>query len=217
MHPRVQLVLGGVLTSIQFGDVVALCARGGVCHISHEKWLTHIPHPDSDYRDRLELKSTTDRTLGVGVIESEGTLLILTAATMMKAIIDVENVIAFDPQYDPSLVTRSSDLICCRHGQAKLIKSTMMQAIMYGALPEVRIRYGVHNPTSPKWAFRLQNPLHFSFPPELDEESLMRGAEQLSQAVLESGLLISSSFNLVLETETQIRRWYARITTSLLS
>lgn len=32
-----------------------------------------------------------------------------------------------------------------------------------------------------------QNPLHFSFPPEIDADALMSGAEQLSQAVLESG------------------------------
>jgi hypothetical protein len=62
--------------------------------------LIPTSHSDSDYKDRLELKSTTDRTLGVGVIQSEGTLLILTAATMMKATIDVDNVLAFDPQYD---------------------------------------------------------------------------------------------------------------------
>lgn len=37
-----------------------------------------------------------------------------------------------------------------------------------------------------------QNPLHFSFPPEIDEDSLMTGAEQLSQAILESGLQPSS-------------------------
>lgn len=34
-----------------------------------------------------------------------------------------------------------------------------------------------------------QNPLYFSFPPEIDEEALMSGAEQLSEAVLESGKL----------------------------
>lgn len=34
---------------------------------------------------------------------------------------------------------------------------------------------------------RYKNPLHFSFPPEVDEEALMSGAEQLSEAVLESG------------------------------
>ena len=38
---------------------------------------------------------------------------------------------------------------------------------------------------------KLQNPLHFSFPPEVDEEGLMQAAEQLSQTVLESGLVIS--------------------------
>jgi hypothetical protein len=32
-----------------------------------------------------------------------------------------------------------------------------------------------------------QNPLHFSFPPEIDEESLMSGASRLSSAILESG------------------------------
>ncbi len=32
-----------------------------------------------------------------------------------------------------------------------------------------------------------QNPLHFSFPPEIDEESLMSGASLLSSAILESG------------------------------
>lgn len=32
-----------------------------------------------------------------------------------------------------------------------------------------------------------QNPLRFSFPPELNEDALMQGAEQLSLAVLKSG------------------------------
>ncbi|KAJ8078829.1 hypothetical protein PM082_013112 [Marasmius tenuissimus] len=36
---------------------------------------------------------------------------------------------------------------------------------------------------------RFQNPLHFSFPPDVDEESLMQGAEQLSQAILHSGIV----------------------------
>jgi nuclear pore complex protein Nup133 len=34
--------------------------------------------------------------------------------------------------------------------------------------------------------YMSQNPLHFSLPPELNEESLMRGTEQLSRAILES-------------------------------
>ncbi|TFK42541.1 hypothetical protein BDQ12DRAFT_732185 [Crucibulum laeve] len=132
VHPRIQLLYEGSLVSVQYGDAVALCAI------------------DSEYQDRLELKSTTDRTLGVGVNQADNTLLVLTATTMLKASLDMEKITAFDPET----------------GRTNLIKSIMMQAILYGALPE--------------------NPLHFSFPPEVDEESLMRGAEQLSEAVLES-------------------------------
>ncbi|KAJ7109426.1 hypothetical protein C8R44DRAFT_634983 [Mycena epipterygia] len=132
VHPRIQVLLDGQLISVQFGDAVALCAR------------------DSDYRDRIELKSATDRTLGVGVVQNESALLILTAATMMKAQIDMDNVLVFNSET----------------GRANLIKSIMTQAIVYGSIPD--------------------NPLQFSFPPEVDEESLMQGAEQLSKAVLQS-------------------------------
>lgn len=132
VHPRIQVLLNGQLISIQFGDAVALCAR------------------ESDYRDRIELKSATDRTLGVGVVQGESALLILTAATMMRAQIDMDNVLVFNSET----------------GRANLIKSIMTQAILYGSIPD--------------------NPLQFSFPPEVDEESLMQGAEQLSKAVLES-------------------------------
>ena len=60
----------------------------------------------------------------------------------------------------------------------------MTQAILYGSYPEVRSRTSCehfHALTLP------QNPLHFSFPPEIDEESLMSGATLLSSAILESG------------------------------
>ncbi|KIL69792.1 hypothetical protein M378DRAFT_69338 [Amanita muscaria Koide BX008] len=132
MHPRIKLVLGGVIVIVQFGDAVALCAR------------------ESEYRDRLELKSITDRTLGIGVVQSDSTFLLLTASLMMKIYIDVDKVQTFDPHI----------------GHTNLIKSIMTQAILYGAIPK--------------------NPLYFSFPPEVDEEHLMQGAEQLSQAILES-------------------------------
>ncbi|KAJ7940617.1 Non-repetitive/WGA-negative nucleoporin C-terminal-domain-containing protein [Mycena leptocephala] len=132
VHPRIQVLLDGQLISVQFGDAVALCAR------------------DSDYRDRIELTSASDRTLGVGVVQNESALLILTAATMMKAQIDMDNVLVFNSET----------------GHANLIKSIMTQAIVYGSIPD--------------------NPLQFSFPPEVDEESLMQGAEQLSKAVLQS-------------------------------
>ncbi|GLB34911.1 putative non-repetitive/WGA-negative nucleoporin C-terminal [Lyophyllum shimeji] len=132
MHPRIKLVMDGALISVQFGDAVALCAR------------------DVDYRERLELKAATDRTLGVGVSQDDGPLLVLTAAMMMKVTINLDKVLAYDFE----------------HGEAKLVKSAMTQAILFGGLPE--------------------NPLQFSLPPDVDEESLMQGAEQLSQAVLES-------------------------------
>ncbi|KIK57777.1 hypothetical protein GYMLUDRAFT_45965 [Collybiopsis luxurians FD-317 M1] len=132
MHPRIQILPDGLLVSIQFGDAVALCARG------------------SDYQERLELKSATDRTLGVGVMQQDSVVLVLTAATMMKVNIDVDSVLTFDPE----------------SGRANLIKSIMTQAILYGSLPN--------------------NPLHFSFPPDVDEESLMQAAEQLSLAILQS-------------------------------
>jgi nuclear pore complex protein Nup133 len=60
----------------------------------------------------------------------------------------------------------------------------MTQAILYGSYPDVRpgtCRMEQYKLTLP------QNPLHFSFPPEIDEESLMSGATLLSNAILESG------------------------------
>ena len=53
---------------------------------------------ENEYMDRLELKSSTDRTLGVGVIENEPSILVLTAATMMKTTMDMDEVAAFHPE-----------------------------------------------------------------------------------------------------------------------
>ncbi|CCM02415.1 uncharacterized protein FIBRA_04513 [Fibroporia radiculosa] len=132
LHPRLQLVMNGELIVIQFGDAVALCAR------------------DTVYMDRLELKSATDRTLGVGVVDGESELLVLTATTMVKAYFELDRVSQFNSE----------------SGRATLMVSIMTQAILYGSNPE--------------------NPLQFSFPPEIDEEALMSGAQQLSQAILRS-------------------------------
>lgn len=81
-----------------------------------------IPRTDTEYMDRLELKSTSDRTFGLGVVEGESEILVLTAATLMRALIDEDAVANFDPE----------------HGRANLIKSTMTQAILYGSHAEVR-------------------------------------------------------------------------------
>ncbi|KAI0079884.1 hypothetical protein K474DRAFT_1696036 [Panus rudis PR-1116 ss-1] len=132
MHPRMKLIRPGKLVIIQFGDTVTVCAV------------------ENEFMDRLELKSASDRTLGIGIVEKESEFLVLTAATLMKTYVDIDAVKKFDPE----------------HGRANLIKSTMTQAILYGSHPE--------------------NPLYFSFPPEIDEEALMIGAEQLSRAILES-------------------------------
>ncbi|EEB97429.1 hypothetical protein MPER_03255, partial [Moniliophthora perniciosa FA553] len=77
--PYQSLLPDGLLVTIQFGDAVALCAR------------------ESDYQERLELKSATDRTFGVGVMPSESVVLILTAATMMKVNVNIDKVLTFDP------------------------------------------------------------------------------------------------------------------------
>ncbi|KAG6907355.1 hypothetical protein DXG01_009239 [Tephrocybe rancida] len=132
MHPRIRLALDGAVISVQFGDAVAFCSR------------------DVNYRGRLELKSATDRTLGVGISQDDGPILVMTAAIMMKVDMKLDEVLAYD----------------IGNGETKLVKSAMTQAILFSGLPD--------------------NPLQFSLPPDVDEESLMQGAEQLSQAVLES-------------------------------
>ncbi|KAI0035097.1 hypothetical protein K488DRAFT_44136 [Vararia minispora EC-137] len=130
--PQLQLMLNGLLFVVQFGDAITICAR------------------DNDYQDRIVLKSAEDRTLGVGVIDAHSELLILSATTLMKVVVDYDEVSAFDYE----------------SGQSGLIKDIMTQAILYGSYPG--------------------NPLHFGFPPEVDEDSLMSGAEMLSTAILKS-------------------------------
>lgn len=50
--------------------------------------------------DRLELRNSTDRTLGLGVLPSAGgELLVLTAATMMKVYVDMDQIAKFDREW----------------------------------------------------------------------------------------------------------------------
>ena len=60
--------------------------------------------------DRLELKSSTDRTLGVGVVEEERSLLVLTATTMMKTTIDMAEVSRFHPESAAEAITNTLEL-----------------------------------------------------------------------------------------------------------
>lgn len=136
MQPQLQLIPKDALLVVHFGDAITICAK------------------DTEYKDRIRLKSAADRMLGVGIVSDQSELLVLTAATVMKATVDSDKVANFDPAT----------------GRSTLIQSIMSQAIKFGSLPE--------------------NPLHFSFPPEIDEDSLMSGAEQLSRAILESDHLV---------------------------
>lgn len=101
---------------------------------------------------------------------------------MMKVTLDYDRVENFHPEYahvlSPAfsdtcltLLVRLSllimDMDMDRTGRSNLIQSIMTQAILYGS--------------------NADNPLSFSFPPEIDEDSLMAGAEQLSRSILESG------------------------------
>ncbi len=98
MHPRIQLVYGGSIISVQFGDAVALCARGLQIYTSTNLFSESGNVLESEYRDRLELKSSSDRTLGVGVNLSTNFLLILTATNMMKVSLDLDKIKAFKPE-----------------------------------------------------------------------------------------------------------------------
>ena len=87
------------MVSVQFGDAVALCARGwspAICFFAGHLSVYAI---DSDYQDRLELKSNNNRTLGFGVILSTNALLILTATTMMKIKLDLDVIQAFHAEW----------------------------------------------------------------------------------------------------------------------
>ena len=88
---------------------------------------------ESEYQDRIQLKSQADRTLGVGVHQGNNSLLVLTASSMMQVQLSLDKIRRFSPQT----------------GRTNLIKSTMMQAILYGSLPEVshNIVYRVPWPT----------------------------------------------------------------------
>jgi nuclear pore complex protein Nup133 len=57
--------------------------------------------------DRLELRNSTDRTLGLGVLPSAGgELLVLAAATMMKVYVDMDQIAKFDQEWDFHLPRR---------------------------------------------------------------------------------------------------------------
>lgn len=54
---------------------------------------------ENEYMDRLELKSANDRTLGVGVVQGESEVIVLTVGTVMKVSVDMDAVGKFHPGY----------------------------------------------------------------------------------------------------------------------
>ncbi|KAG2078254.1 hypothetical protein BDR04DRAFT_1088016 [Suillus decipiens] len=125
---------------------------------------------DSPYQDRLTLKApNTDQILGLGVLSP-------TQLQMHSFPAEQEQWEGTGPE-DVFILTAGVlmrarvDLERVKSfdeatGRAILIRALLTQAILYGSNPD--------------------NPLHFSFPPEVDPEALMTGAEGLSRAVLES-------------------------------
>jgi hypothetical protein len=54
---------------------------------------------DSEYRDRLQLKSETDRILGVGTSDTEIAALVVSSGTMMRVRLDMDHIRDFSPKY----------------------------------------------------------------------------------------------------------------------
>ncbi|KAG1753426.1 hypothetical protein EDB19DRAFT_1892754 [Suillus lakei] len=122
---------------------------------------------DSPYQDRLTLKApNTDQIFGFGVLSSsqppthseqdEG------EGAGPEDVLILTAGVLMRARVDLGRVKTFDEAT----GRAILIRALLTQAILYGSNPD--------------------NPLHFSFPPEVDAEALMTGAEGLSRAVLES-------------------------------
>lgn len=182
MHPRLQIVVPRNLVAVQFGDAVTVCAQS--MSYCTERSVNSQRLAENEFMDRLELKSSTDRTLGIGVIEDEKSFLVLTAAVMMKTTVEMEEVVRFHPES----VAILSEFVGPRLNSKQNWTSKTHQ-VDYDQSNSLWVIAGCESPygTKRKPSDDSQNPLHFSFPPEIDEEALMSGAEQLSEAVLESG------------------------------
>lgn len=125
---------------------------------------------DSPYQDRLTLKApNTDQILGLGVLPPIQPLMHSFPAEQEQGggagpedVLILTAGVLMRARVDLGRIKSFDEAT----GRAILIRALLTQAILYGSNPD--------------------NPLHFSFPPEVDPEALMAGAEDLSRAVLES-------------------------------
>ncbi|KZV71677.1 hypothetical protein PENSPDRAFT_650535 [Peniophora sp. CONT] len=111
MHPKLQLLDGGALFVVQFGDAITICSR------------------DNDYKDRITLKSASDRTLGVGAGPAH--ILVLSASTMLRATLEPTAVVGYA-------------------GAPELVRSVLAQAILYGAHPANPLRFAFPPAVEPR-------------------------------------------------------------------
>ncbi|KAI6005623.1 hypothetical protein EDD15DRAFT_2212668 [Pisolithus albus] len=127
-HPHLSLLAGGAVVAVLFGEVVVLCAR------------------DTPYHERLVLKSSTDRLLGLAALPSvfsvdygdadssvdmdggetreEAQVLLMTSGLMLKARMDVDKVKKFRLESLPNL-----------------LKATLKQAILYSPIPSNPLQF----------------------------------------------------------------------------
>jgi nuclear pore complex protein Nup133 len=125
---------------------------------------------DSPYQDRLTLKApNTDQILGLGMLPPIQPLMHSFPAEQEQGggagpedVLILTAGVLMRARVDLGRIKSFDEAT----GRAILIRALLTQAILYGSNPD--------------------NPLHFSFPPEVDPEALMAGAEDLSRAVLES-------------------------------
>ncbi|KAI6036255.1 hypothetical protein BKA83DRAFT_108575 [Pisolithus microcarpus] len=103
-HPHLSLLAGGAVVAVLFGEVVVLCAR------------------DTPYHERLVLKSSTDRLLGLAALPSEAQMLLMTSGLMLKARMDVDKVKKF-------------------RSLPNLLKATLKQAILYSPIPSNPLQF----------------------------------------------------------------------------
>ena len=84
---------------------------------------------DNDYKDRITLKSASDRTLGVGAGSAH--ILVLSATTILRATLEPSAVVGYA-------------------GAPELVRSVLAQAILYGAHPANPLRFAFPPAVEPR-------------------------------------------------------------------
>ncbi|KIY72168.1 hypothetical protein CYLTODRAFT_344529 [Cylindrobasidium torrendii FP15055 ss-10] len=105
--PRLSLMHNGEMAVVQFGD--------NVCFVYRR----------SEFKDRLQLNGSHIRTLGLGILESDDSVLILTSSMVLKV----------------SLAFARIQEMTTTDDRVKLIQSTMTQAIIYTPIRDNPLKF----------------------------------------------------------------------------